>query len=951
MAHFLPSNSRPLWVSLLLLGLSSGLFFGVAESIKAQPISTRNKPKLAYPLAQVSNPQEEQLIEAVYLNQEAERLYHQGDAQGAIALYQQALAIFRQINVPAGAGRSLQGIGEVYLALQQEQEALSSFQEALKLFQSINHPESIAYTQQYLGQTYEQLGDRTQAITHYQQARQILEQLRRGNPEDPQSIRTSLILTESALAALAFKQGDYLPAITRYQTVLNLQREADDKIGQAYTLNNLGVVYANASQYALALDHYHQALKIVRDLANNARIRYLGAETAILNNLSSLCLILGEINQALEFSAQAATLYQTWIKGSVSGSNIPGLELLRDALSQSYLSPQIIHQSLAIRPPLGDELNVNFARAGEAVNSLNLAQIYAQQGELNQALELTQNALKTYQELNHQPAVVVSLNQLGQIYQQLGQLERAMAIHEQAIQLANQWSDGESKAQSYSLLAQAYNAQQKPEQALKFYQQSLAEYSPKSAGSILAQNEIGRLLIAQKKYSEAVQILTLAMDNFEALRPGLNDAQKVSLFEQGKTIYQHLQQALIAQNQEEKALEIAERSRGRAFVDLLARLATSQPQVNPPSPTVAQIRQVAQQQQATLVEYSLIGENSLNPELYIWVITPEGKITFRQSRLDQVLSPAGQGQVPLTRFVEQSRNILLSQRKQQSEQRLTDLYQLLIEPIADLLPTDPEKKVIFVPQGSLFLVPFPALRDEQNQYLIERHTILTTPSLQVLSHTHQLPKRRGEGALIVGNPTMPRIAVAGSSTPVSLAPLPGAETEAKAIATALGYSALIGDGATEKAVIQQMQRARIIHLATHGLLDEVKQISPTPGALALAVSPPDDGLLTPQEILSLRLNADLVVLSACHTGRGRITGDGVLGLSRAFLGAGARSTIVSLWAVPDQPTASLMIEFYAQWVEKGDRALALRQAMLHTLKDYPDPTHWAAFTLIGEAQD
>ncbi|WP_017306677.1 CHAT domain-containing tetratricopeptide repeat protein [Spirulina subsalsa] len=945
------ANLSALCSSLLLFGSSSSLFLGLWGTPNLQAVLAQNHPDFTYPLAQGSPSHDESLMEAVYLNQEAEQLYHRGDAQGAIALYQKALAIFRQINVPAGAGRSLQGMGEVYLALERNQEALSSFQEALKLFQSVNHPESIAYTHQYLGQTYEQLGDRTQAITSYQQARQILQQLQRGNPEDPQSIRTSLILTTSALAALAFKQGDYLPAITQYQTVLTLQREADDKIGQAYTLNNLGVVYANSSQYALALDHYYQALQIVRDLANNAKIRYLGAEAAILNNLSSLCLVLGEINQALEFSAQAAALYQTWIKGSVSGSNLQGLELLRDALSQSYLSPPILHQSLAIRPPLGDELDVTFAQAGEAVNWLNLAQIYTQQGELTQALEFAQNALKTYQDLNRLPAVVVSLNQVGQIYQKLGQIDRALALHQQALDLASRLSDAESKAQSYSLLAQAYNSQDKPEQALNFYQQALTEYPAKSAGSILTQNEIGRLLITQKKYSEAARILTLAMDNFEALRPGLNDAQKVSLFEQGKTIYQHLQQALVAQNQEEKALEIAERSRGRAFVDLLARLVTYQPQTNPPSPTVAQIRQVAQQQQATLVEYSLIGEDTLNPQLYIWVITPEGKITFRQSHLDQVLIPAGQGQVPLTRFVEQSRNILLSQRKQQSEQRLAELYQLLIQPIADFLPTDPEKKVIFIPQGILFLVPFPALRDEQNQYLIHRHTILTTPSLQLLAYTHQLPKGRGEGALIVGNPTMPRIPVPGSSAPVSLMPLPGAETEAKAIATTLGYPALIGDEATEKVVVQQMQQARIIHLATHGLLDEVKQISPTPGALALAVSPPDDGLLTPQEILSLRLKADLVVLSACHTGRGRITGDGVLGLSRAFLGAGARSTIVSLWAVPDQPTATLMIEFYAQLAEKGDRALALRHAMLHTLKEYPDPTHWAGFTLIGEAKD
>ncbi len=144
------------------------------------------------------------------------------------------------------------------------------------------------------------------------------------------------------------------------------------------------------------------------------------------------------------------------------------------------------------------------------------------------------------------------------------------------------------------------------------------------------------------------------------------------------------------------------------------------------------------------------------------------------------------------------------------------------------------------------------------------------------------------------------------------------------------------------------------HLATHGLLDYGQPrefgIRDIPGAIVLASSSQDDGLLTAREILDLDLNAELVVLSACDTGGGNITGDGVVGLSRSFIAAGTPSVIVSLWQVPDDATAMLMTEFYRQLQQNPDKAQALRQAMLVTMGDHPAVRDWAAFTLIGEAE-
>jgi CHAT domain-containing protein len=142
-----------------------------------------------------------------------------------------------------------------------------------------------------------------------------------------------------------------------------------------------------------------------------------------------------------------------------------------------------------------------------------------------------------------------------------------------------------------------------------------------------------------------------------------------------------------------------------------------------------------------------------------------------------------------------------------------------------------------------------------------------------------------------------------------------------------------------------MKNARIIHLATHGLLESDLRYG---SSLALAPTRTTDGFLTLREINNLELNADLAVLSACDTGRGWTgTGDGVIGLSRSFIGAGAASVMVSLWAIPDQPTATLMTEFYGNLNQGQDAAQALRQAMLITRDRYPSPSAWAAFTLTG----
>ncbi|MEM8810863.1 MAG: CHAT domain-containing protein, partial [Cyanobacteria bacterium P01_G01_bin.38] len=363
------------------------------------------------------------------------------------------------------------------------------------------------------------------------------------------------------------------------------------------------------------------------------------------------------------------------------------------------------------------------------------------------------------------------------------------------------------------------------------------------------------------------------------------------------------------------------------------------------SPSVAQIQAIARAQKATLVEYSL-----MPTELYIWVVEPTGTIHFRRQSLEVrslpdnvrdnrlALGVRGRG----ARFGNSSFAARLPNRpSQDTGQR--QLYQWLIHPIADLLPA--EAPLIIIPQAELFLVPFPALQDETGTDLIAQHPLLFAPAIGLLKSTESPQPSLPIGevpALVVGNPLMP----ADPDTGLPLPPLSGAEQEALTLAPLLNAEPLIRETATKTAVVSQISHAEIAHFATHGLLDDFG--TGIPGALALTPTDNDSGFLTAAEILNLPLVARMVVLSACNTGRGKITGDGVVGLSRSFLTAGVESVIVSLWEVPDEATTLLMTEFYRQLQQQPNRAIALQQAMLTTRDRYPQPSNWAAFALFGE---
>ncbi|MEO8890032.1 MAG: CHAT domain-containing tetratricopeptide repeat protein [Coleofasciculaceae cyanobacterium] len=631
----------------------------------------------------------------------------------------------------------------------------------------------------------------------------------------------------------------------------------------------------------------------------------------------------------------------------------------------------------------------------------NLGNAYYSLGDYATAIDYQQQSLAIAQEIKDRLGEGQSLGNLGVAFYSLGDYGKAIEYQQQYLAIAREIKDRLGEGQSLNNLGNAFYSLGDYSKAIDYYQQRLmiAREIKDRLGEGQSLNNLGLALFKSGKLTEAEKILRTGIELWESQRArlGNNDAYKISIFEAQARTYRLLQKVLIAQNKTNDALLISERGRARAFVELLATrlspVAAQSQKVAPP--TLEQIKQIAKTQNSTLVQYSIIyddfkvqgKEQSQESKLYIWVIKPTGEVNFRSVDL----TPLWQKQnTSLSDLVSNARESIgvrglavvevvpepgfASNPQVNQTQKLQQLHQLLIEPIAHLLPTDPNAHVTFIPQESLFLAPFPALQDASGKYLIEQHTILTSPSIQVLDLTHtqrqSLPPRsspyKAGATLVVGNPTMPSVPSSIGEKPQQLRALPGAEREAKAIAPLLNTQPLIGNQATKTVVTELMTKARIIHLATHGLLDDVQGLE---SAIALAPDSPSltpplasrsfseevggvNGLLTAAEILSLKLNAELVVLSACDTGRGKLVGDGVVGLSRSLISAGVSSVLVSLWAVSDNSTAYLMTEFYKNIQNNPDKAQALRQAMLSTMKQkgYTNPRQWAAFTLIGEAE-
>ncbi len=774
--------------------------------------------------------------------------------------------------------------------------------------------------------------------------------------------------------------GEYLKAIDCYEQSLEIARKIggqSGKVGKGLCLGNLGKTYSSLGKYHEAVDCQKKSLKIAQKFKNHHAV------ATALGNLGFNFYSLGRYDKAIDYHQQQLKLVKEIIPRLTEGKVDNNLFLGSPEAINDFKKEQInaLGSLGLVFYALGEEKQAMAhyqesldiareikARFEEANNLANIAAAYCNfSGKYDEAIKYFKQSLTIYHELHSLFGEACSLSGLGMVYRAKGKYKEALEFYQQALNITQEIGTRAWEANYLANLGMTCNLLRQYPQAIEYEQKAVAiarEISDRR-GEGFALNELGLALLNQGHLTQAENTLRDAMKVRESLRGGLKDAHKVSLFDTQLDTYSLLQQALALQQKFKNALEIAERGRARAFAELLYERVSAnsvgvthdlaaKETIDPPN--LEQIQQIAKEQKATIVEYSIINLD----HLFIWVIKPTGEITFRPVHLQ----PFRQEQnTSLSDLVSQVRESLeVPQKRRDAPRLLRQLHELLIQPIANLLPENPEEPVIFIPQLFLFLVPFPALLDpETGKFLIEQHTILTAPSIQVLDSTRKRQQhlkdewaskkdeKNSDFYLVVGNPTMPFVPKIGQP-PEQLQQLEGAEEQARTIAKLLNTQPIIRDEATKVNIVQRMLSARLIHLATHGLLDDIRELG-VPGAIALAPTKGvDNGFLTAGEILELKLKAELVVLSACLTGLGDIKGDGVIGLSRCLFLAGVPSVIVSLWSVPDEPTQYLMTEFYSNLQGGMNKAKALHQAILTTKQKFRSPVNWAGFTLIGEAE-
>ena len=480
----------------------------------------------------------------------------------------------------------------------------------------------------------------------------------------------------------------------------------------------------------------------------------------------------------------------------------------------------------------------------------------------------------------------------------------------------------------------------------------------------------GRIAEKEGQRAQAVELYRKAVDVIEGQRATLNtEASKIGFVGDKQAVYQYLVAALLAENRNAEAFEFVERAKSRALVDMLAAkqdFAIHTVNAQQVRTLLAQANTAESDSRIQGGDAAIAGKRSLAVKLKhdLQTQAPElsslVNVTYASAKDIQAKLPADEVLVEyyyddkktyafvitrdrlqvvwleggnLARDVKAFREALDSPKDNRHLALSQKLHRQLFQPLETLIA---KQNVLVVAHGALHYLPFNALHDGR-EYVIDRYRLRQLPSASIMPYLRGTRAGKTGTLLAFGNPDL-------GDRRYDLA---HAQTEAQAITKVVsGARALVRREATETAFKQQGGNYAYVHFASHG---EFNADSPLNSALLLAKDKANDGTLTVGELYSMRLNADLVTLSACETGLGKIAnGDDVVGLTRGFLYAGSRSIVASLWKVDDEATAYLMTRFYSALKGTSKRE-ALRLAQIETRKKYPHPYYWAAFQLTGEA--
>ncbi|XP_058973946.2 tetratricopeptide repeat protein 28-like [Pocillopora verrucosa] len=440
----------------------------------------------------------------------------------------------------------------------------------------------------------------------------------------------------------------------------------------------------------------------------------------------------------------------------------------------------------------------------------------------------------------------------------------------------------------------------------------------------------------------------------------LNDRWKISYRNQHQSAYKGLWRINLKQGQVVKALLAAEKGRAQALRDLMDT------RYQPKDSST---------HSASFDSLSWVPLNTVfiainGPCIYFWIRLSEANIQMRQVHVNDY-----KFENELECLIQQLNKTVLKEIRERDTVKieslppdsptvkkmaddvirvdvrhsqssaLKKLHDIIVAPIADLIEGN---EITFVPEGQFCLVPFAALQDSNSSYLSNSFRIRVLPSLTTLQLIHDCPAdfHMRTGALLVGDPRFKHIISEGEL----LEQLPGARKEVKMIERILNVSPLTGEMATKHEVLKRISSVALVHIAAHGK-KETGEVILAPNTTRDNPHPQEkDYLLTMKDVIEAGLRARLVVLSCSHTARGKVMAEGVVGMARALLGAGARSVVVTLWALGDEGTLEFMSFFYDALAKGKKASEALNQAMkcMREIEKFKEVWHWAPFVLIGD---
>lgn len=838
--------------------------------------------------------------------------------------------------------------------------ALRLLGQARPLLERFNHQRRLARLLNDLGTTASRLGI-------FEQARQNLQSALALEKAANNPIGQARVLNN--LGILASQTGAYREAVRNFQQALELIKPLSDKRRQIIYLNNLGSVYKEMSDYEAALRTFQQVLAL---LPMDGAPLY---KASVWNNMGDTYRLLGDFNQALyclkQASEAAKAVGDKGLQGLVlhtlgvvyreKGDTEQALEYLQEALKlrrSLNLPVEQVETLIAIGATLKDlkkfaqgrrflEEALSLAqqidyKTGEALALLNIGAIDDDEGLYEQAIANFEKALSFWESIGDELGMAWCFLNIGKSQEELG--KRGLGAERE-----RRWAEALDAYRKAVNLVETIRQKAGHERLRAEFTQTVAEPFYRLV-NFLAQ--MGR---GEEAFEVTEQARAQALLNALRWQSGLEEEPRT---EEERSQYSQLQRRIASLEEQ----VIAELTKSQPDA---ARLQELQQGLEKARAELERLKDTWRLRRLLLAPERKSNPSSFPPDLAVlaYIVTQERTWLFvlyeDKEKRAKGIGQRVKGEIclelyPIEVTQEELQEDVLWLRENILRQRpigvtAQRLFSYLLAPALKAIAG--KRWLCIIPDGALYALPFQALQDEAGHYLIERHAVFYAPSLRLLeelqrrclSHVPRPPSRFFTG---LGNPK--RDALYPS--------LPYATQEVQAIARLLASSRqtsivpryFLAEKATEEAAWKALRESRWVHFATHAILEPRR---PLYSRLVLVPDKTHDGFLRAHEVLDAeQIAAEMVVLSACETGRGRILrGEGTVGLAWSFLASGVQTLVVSQWQVNDMSTARLMTAFYRNLLKKLPPSEALRQAQLdmaHT-PPFTHPFHWAAFLVMG----